>query len=317
MLVRNHKGAAELAAAGWDVSRGDLNDPAALAAALQGVSEVYHLASVVSVRSMESARRANVDGTDNLCSAAASQQIPPRLLYVSSLAAAGPEVGGQMKTEADPCDPRSFYGRSKLEAESVVRGWANRIEATIVRPPGVFGPGDQNLLQLFRSVRAGFNFVAVSAELRYSFVYVDDLIEGMIRAMEQGSRLPSIPDAPDSTQDGAGRGVYFLADPTPMTFVEMANRLAELLGRRPPRHVTLPAPVCWCVATAPELWGRLTGAKTYLNFDKIREATAGSWTCSPARAQRELRFGPARPLRERLADTHAWYVERGMLAGRG
>ena len=50
----------------------------------------------------------------------------------------------------------SPYGESKLAAEQVVHELAGRVEATVVRPPLVYGPRDKELLPpLFRMARAG------------------------------------------------------------------------------------------------------------------------------------------------------------------
>ncbi|QDU91228.1 3 beta-hydroxysteroid dehydrogenase/Delta 5--_4-isomerase [Pirellulimonas nuda] len=302
--TRTEASAQRLRDDGWDARCVEMRDPSALAAALEGVDQVYHLASVVSARSFAAARQVNVEGSRLLALEAAKRESPPRLLYVSSLAASGPVEGGRARTEADPGRPVSYYGRTKLEAEQALRGLADRLPVVAVRPPGVFGPGDLNLLQMFRSVRAGLNFVAVSQRYRYSFVYVEDLAEGMRRAMEAGDRL---------THDHPSDGLYFLADPQPMTFGQLGDAVAAALGRRPPRCVTIPAAGCWGVATAPELWGRLTGAKTYLNYDKIREAVAGEWFCDPARADRELDWRPEKGLADRLIDTHNWYVRQKLL----
>ena len=58
---------------------------------------------------------------------------------------------------------------------------------------------------------------------------------------------------------------------------------------------------------------RLRGKADVFNTDKIREATASSWACSGAAAQRDLNIGPEFSLEERLAETAAWYRKEGWL----
>jgi nucleoside-diphosphate-sugar epimerase len=47
--------------------------------------------------------------------------------------------------------------------------------------------------------------------------------------------------------------------------------------------------------------------------DKIADVLAGSWTCSSAKARRELGWSPAKPLADRLRETALWYREAGWL----
>jgi hypothetical protein len=55
------------------------------------------------------------------------------------------------------------------------------------------------------------------------------------------------------------------------------------------------------------------GKAMSLNLDKVREATAGSWICSPRTAEAELGFKPAAPLEDRFRQTTEWYVKQGWL----
>jgi hypothetical protein len=52
-------------------------------------------------------------------------------------------------------------------------------------------------------------------------------------------------------------------------------------------------------------------------FDKLREAAAGDWACSPEKAKEELGFCPHTPLMDRLRQTAKWYRELGGLCGAG
>jgi nucleoside-diphosphate-sugar epimerase len=62
-----------------------------------------------------------------------------------------------------------------------------------------------------------------------------------------------------------------------------------------------------------EVVSRLSRRPTLFNVDKMREALAGSWTCSAARIQGELGFAVGRSLDERLLQTAEWYAGRGLL----
>src|SRR5581483_5661701 len=95
----------------------------------------------------------NERGTRFVAEACAAQTFPPRLVLVSSVAAAGPAPRGQVRTEADPPAPVSHYGRSKLAGERAAAKFAASVPITIVRPGVVFGPRDTGFVQVLRSLR--------------------------------------------------------------------------------------------------------------------------------------------------------------------
>ena len=77
-------------------------------------------------------------------------------MYVSSQAAAGPAADPERPvSEDDPPQPFEPYGRSKLEAETLVREHPANVPWTIVRPSAVYGPGDGDFLTLFRQAAHG------------------------------------------------------------------------------------------------------------------------------------------------------------------
>ena len=79
--------------------------------------------------------------------------------------------------------------------------------------------------------------------------------------------------------------------------------------------MTIPfaTPVVRAVGAFGELTGRLRGQQSVMNWDKAREATAGSWICSPEKAVRGLGFAVAAPLESRMHETASWYREYGWL----
>jgi nucleoside-diphosphate-sugar epimerase len=280
----------------------DVRDLEKVAQAMVGVDRVFHLAASVSTKSLEHSRSINVDGTVNLATAAAAQPTPPVFLFVSSLAAAGPNP--RPSREIDSCHPVSHYGRTKLEAERQLFLMADQLPITIVRPPCVIGPGDRNLLALYKTVIKSWNFV-LSRTAKYSYLSVNDLVIGMLAAVG-GNRLRGL-------EDQEKRGVYYLTDPVPLSFPELAEMIAETLGKRRVRHFKVPKFVGWGVGGFGELTMRLGGAKSYLNFDKIREGLAGDFVCDGTRALKELGFKPAADLMQRISETTEHYQECNLI----
>lgn len=106
-------------------------------------------------------------------------------------------------------------------------------------------------------------------------------------------------------------GVFFAAAEA-ISYAELGRRIAAALGRR--RVLVLP------VATAIIRWagragqwaGRISGRPVYLNSDKAREITAGSWVCSAEKARQQLGFSP-QPFSARLKETVESYRKAGLL----
>jgi nucleoside-diphosphate-sugar epimerase len=292
---------------GVRVEIGDLSDIASSKYASECISTIIHLAAIVAPNSRAETFAANVDTTERIVNGVSRWQTPPRFLFVSSLAASGPCINEVPRREIDPCQPRSIYGESKAAAEKMLATFADRVPISIARPPGVFGPWDRNLLTLFQSVRRRINLVGISQQFRYSFVHVQDLAAGLVAILSSGKNLIA-------GDDKNAQGIYFLADPQAVTFVELANMIADSLAINPPFHITVPSPVCHAVATLSQFYGQVRKRPTYLNRDKMREAVAGSWVCDPSRASDELGFTVARKLSNRIIDTADWYRQQNWIA---
>ncbi|MEE9221827.1 MAG: NAD(P)-dependent oxidoreductase, partial [candidate division NC10 bacterium] len=110
---------------------------------------VFHLAGLTKTLEVDEYYRANGKGTANLVAILAQRRQPPRLVYLSSLAAAGPSKDGHPLRELDPPQPVSHYGRSKLDGEKAVRELGPTIPWVIIRAPVIYGPRDRGLLPFF------------------------------------------------------------------------------------------------------------------------------------------------------------------------
>ncbi len=316
-LVRNTSKAESLEKMGARLVTGDVRDAEAVHAAIEGHETVYHLAGVVTaLRSIEMTET-NVTGFRNVAAACAGRRRPPTLVYVSSLAAAGPSSLDRPRVESDPAAPVSNYGRTKRAAELIAQQYAARVPITIVRPPIVYGEGDQNMRAVFRSIfRLGIHLAFGVAYSRYSLIHVSDLVDALVLCADRGTRLAP----PDTTltdgrslADTAG-GYYFAAGDEQPTFAELGTLIGTALGRaRVFICRSSGTMLLWPMAAAAEVVARLRGRPYIFNFDKAREAQAGSWTCSAQAIHVECGFAPRAPLVDRLRQTAHWYLQQNLL----
>ena len=279
--------------AGVETVYGDLASGAGLADALCGSHAVIHLAGVTKALRPQDYYTGNVRATRQLAQAMAGRGI--RLVHVSSLAAIGPATPGLPLAEDADAHPLTHYGKSKLDAERVVRDLAP--DAVIVRPPVVYGPRDTDVFQLLKSISKGLLLEIAGGERWFSAIYVKDLVEGLLAAV--------------AAPRAAGR-TYFLAHPKPVSWRQLGASAARIMARTP-RVVTVPFAVAAAAGACAELWARFTGKPGIISREKIAEARCMAWTCDTGRAARELDFVAPTSLDEGLAATLAWYKEAGWL----
>ncbi len=290
---------------GGKIERLDFRDTRAWQPLIDRVGCVFHLAGAVAGPAA-ALTKANEGITAALVQACSEVQRPPTVIIVSSLSAAGPSQPNQTRLPSDPPTPVSAYGKSKLAGERAALAYAARVPISIVRPGIVFGPRDTEVSRLYRPIsRWGLNPVAGSHAPRLSFIHVHDLVGLLILAAEKGLRCTG--PEPHSSD---GQGVYFAADPQPLTFAEYAQYFGEGLGKKRVRSVPLPLPVVAFAAKIAESFQHLLRRYSTFNRDKILEAAAAGWVGDTKSAERDLGWSPAFSLAERIADVATKWKQR-------
>jgi nucleoside-diphosphate-sugar epimerase len=308
-LVRPSSRTGHLSSLNVELVQGSLADPQSLAAAVEGVDVVFHLAGRVAALRQEEFVRDNVEGTRAVVEACARQERPPTVVFVSSLAAGGPGTLEQPRRENDPDRPVSGYGRSKLAAEAAAAKAASRVPLAILRPPMVFGQGDRASLQLFLSMKfLPIHLVPGLRRFPLSLIHVTDLCDALQRVAESGERVAV--GANGSAAPGMGR--YYVAADRAVTYGEL-GRLAARAAGWAVAAVPAPRPLFWAAGALGEVFGRVRRRPTIINFDKIRETMAPGWVCSDEKIRAELGYQPGAPLEARFAETVAWYRAHGWL----
>lgn len=293
-LARSAAKAAALEPLGVRVVSGDLHDRAALERAVEGQDVIYHVAGVVAARNEADFLAANRDGTRHVVEAAERAGVG-RLVFVSSMAAAGPTARGRPLRGDEPPRPVTAYGRSKLAAEGVVT--ASLLPWTIVRPPMVYGPRDQEVLKVFRLARLGIAPVLGDGTQELSAVHGADLADALVAA--------------GTTAAAAGR-TYYACHPEVFTGADMARAVGRAMGRRP-AVIRVPAAIGRGVLRVTETAARLAGRTTILTVDKANEFFQPAWTGDPEPLARDTGWRAARNLDTGLAETYAWYRSAGWL----
>jgi UDP-glucose 4-epimerase len=292
---------------------GDLKDPSSLRDAVRSVDTLYHLAAVARHDANVPDREyqaVNVDGTRHVLDAARAAGVG-RVLYTGTIEAVGTSRDGSPLTEEMPQHPRNIYGRSKLEAENLVRHyWVQHgMKTVVVRPPMTYGGRELILLQrLFRIVGKGVYPLIGSGTALTEFCYVKNQVQGIRLAAERG--------APGE--------VYFISDERSYSIAEIVGTIAKQMGTRVwTPH--LPIAIAFGLGLVFEALSRI------LPFYPFRIPQTGrppfsrrtvEWTSSSrlyvdiSKARSELGYQPRYTLETGVAETVSWYREQGYLPQR-
>ncbi|MEP7325235.1 MAG: NAD(P)-dependent oxidoreductase [Gemmatimonadota bacterium] len=287
-LIRSPQKAQDIADTGVRLITGDLDDQRAMAQAAEGQDVVYHVAGLTAALSEAEFLHVNRDGTQALL-AAATVAGCRRFVLVSSAAAAGPSQPGVPSTGDEPPHPVTIYGESKLAGERVVR--ASSIPWTIVRPPAVYGPGDRELLRIFKLARLGIAPVFGGGRQELSLVYGPDL----------GEALAAAGHAP-----AAVGKVYYACHPEVVTSGMMVREIGRAMGKSV-RLLPLPGFLANGILTVTGAAARLTGKATLLTRDKAHEFLAPAWTADPSRLTADTGWRAEHDLRSGVSETLEWY----------
>ena len=277
---------------------GDLLDPAEVQRAADGVDVVYHIAATYrEAGQRDSAYRAiNVDGTRNVLDAAKAGGAR-RLVHCSTGGVHG-HIANPPANEEAPFNPGDVYQETKLEAEQAAREFGNRtgFDVVVVRPIGIYGPGDTRFLRMFRGLaRRRFPMIG-SGKVFYHLTFIDDLVEGF--------RLcGTLPAAKGRT--------YLLAGPRYTTLEQLVAMVAKELNVPPPR-VHWPVWPFWTAGLLCEMVCVPLGIEPPI-FRRRVDFYTKSRAFDTTRAQTELGFAPRVDLEQGIKFTADWYRRKGLL----
>jgi 2-alkyl-3-oxoalkanoate reductase len=185
VLARPSRRADILEALGAEVVRGDVRDQQAAARAFAGRDVVYHVAAMVEGRGgKQEYFETNVGGTEQVLRTCLREGVR-RVVYTSSIAVYGPARKGEPINESTPYDDapekRDFYAQSKIEADRLAAGFAERtrLAVTILRPGIVFGPGKALPMGLLGTRLGSVGLVIGRRGQRIPLNYIENLIDAM------------------------------------------------------------------------------------------------------------------------------------------
>jgi len=306
ILVEPHQTAAAVERFGKRVAvvAGDLRDPATLPPLFAGarITTLVHSAGVIHPTRVRDFIEINAGGTRNLLEAAREVGLR-RFIHVSSNSPLGCNPHPEHRfDESSPYHPYMGYGRSKMEAELLVREAGSRgdFETVIVRCPWFYGPGQPpRQSTFFTLIRTGRLPLVGDGGNRRSMAYLDNLCQGLLLCERVGQ--------------AAGR-IYWIADRVayPMReIIEVVERVIERDFGLPVAHRRIRLPG-WTGDVATWVDRTLQAVGVYHQKIHVLGEMNKNIACSIARAEEELGYRPRIALEEGMRRSIAWLLEQGI-----
>lgn len=276
----------------------NIRDLDSLTAAMEGTTHVIHSAGLVKAKSPAEFHRVNAAGTINLLEAAKRHGAMQRFVLVSSLAVCGPSKDGKPLPSSTAPNPVTHYGRSKLAAERAALAMKDELPITILRPPLIYGPRDQEVYAFFKAVKYGVLPYMGSTARGVSAVYAVDCALACIAALRA--------DVPSGS-------CYCVEDGHTQTLGELVAQIEAALGKRAWLRVPVPRRLLEMAAAGSEFFGKATEQAVMLTRDKCNELYAPHWVCDASETRRDLGWAPKVPFDRGARITAEWYRREGWL----
>jgi len=281
-----------------DVVRGILGRAEDARRLVEGCDAVLHVAAVYRTAGHPDSyyRQINVEGTRALLEAAKASRIR-RFVHTSTVGVHG-DVKSPPAGEDAPIAPSDIYQETKAEADALARrfGEEHGLEVAIVRPGAIYGPGETRLLKVFKAIARGRYAVVGSGRPHYHLVFIDDLVEGFLLALDR-------PEAAGQT--------FIIAGPDSISQNDLAREVARATGGSVwPFH--LPA---WPIQRLGDLVEALSvplGIEPPLHRRRVDFWTKNR-SFSIEKARRLLGYAPKIDSVEGIRRTALWYRENGWL----
>ncbi len=279
------------------VYRGDFCDLRDIAGATEGADYVIHCGALLKGwGKKEPFFRTNVDGTRNVLTACRINHIK-RLVYTSSPSAYAMENNPHI-TEADYNEDNhlNHYIESKIAAEKLVRG-QDKVPYAIIRPRGLCGIGDQNMLPVLINANKTIGIpLFENGEIVVDLCCIENVALALRLCMEKEEALGQ---------------VYNITNGEPRKLTDLADQMFTALGMKV-KYRKLPFKAMYGLAGGMEtLFKALHIYGTAPMITRYNICTLGrSQIFDITKAREELGYTPKVSLDEMIGAYAAWYLSQ-------
>lgn len=280
--------------------RGDVVDETIVRHACKGVEYIFHLATPLRESKSPNVSYYNVHvlSTQKLVHSALNQNNFKRFIYVSTIGIHG-HVAHPPADENYPTAPGDIYQETKLEGELWIKKFAQqtRLPIVVVRPAGIYGPGDKRLLKIFKWVARGWVPVIGDGNNLLHLIHVDDLTDFMLMV---------------GTHPQAVGEVFICGSQEAITF----HRMIDIIGdcyKTPIRLIRFPAAPLFLIGDFCERLCRPFGIEPPVYRRRLAFYTKDR-SFNTAKMRNLLGFFPRHGDEEGLRELAQWYLDQGWVS---
>lgn len=294
-LVRESSDTTALADLGIQCVALSLLDENAVNDALVGVDIVFHIAAAYRAEhsDLDEFQQVNVRATQVLLEAARHNGVQ-RFVHCSTVGVQG-AITDPPASEDYRLAPGDHYQQSKLDGEKLALEYATKgIEVTVIRPVGIYGPGDERFLKLYKAIDRNLFLMIGSGNTLYHLTYIDDLVNGFITAAHHPA---------------AAGEVFTICGARYTTLNELTDSIAHVMGRNRRRLQVPSLPVVWAAHVCDWVCKRIGVAAPL--YPRRVEFFLLDRAFTHAKASELLGYQPQVGLEDGLKRTLAWYRDQG------
>lgn len=279
--------------------RGEVYDEETIRSATQGVEYIFHVAALF--RSAKDGddeySLVHVKSTQLLAQAVVGNPSFKRFIHVSTMGVHG-HIEQPPGNEESPYGPGDIYQETKLEAELWIRKFSeeNELPMTVIRPCGIYGPGDMRLLKIFKMAKLPVFPILGFGKCLYHLVHVDDLTDAILCAAAHDQAL----------------GEYFLAGAeSHIPLTEIATIVAEELNKKL-FILRIPVLPFFLLADLTEIICKPLGIEPPIYRRRVAFYTKDR-SFDVSKIKKRIGFSPKHSNRDGIKETAKWYIKNNLL----
>jgi len=266
---------------------GNVLDFNSLLEATNGIDKVIHAVGIIHPKKAQDFYNLNTGGTKNMLEASYKNCVK-KFLFISSNSAQGYNISkDKPMTEEGPDRPYTDYGKSKWNAEQIVKEYQknDRLQTVIIRPCWFYGPNPGSIfLDLVKRIKAGKPPIFGNGLNLRTMSYIDNTVYGLIKAIDS---------------DKTNGQTYWFGDEKPYRLIDVYNEIAKNLDVTiKPIHI--PWALCWLAEKIDQFTGKFGQYHRYMHV--MGETGHDIW-CDTAKAHRDFGYEPKISLQEGMKIT--------------
>lgn len=270
---------------------GDLEDRPALARLVEEADILIHLAGLIKAKTVRQFHQVNSHGVKTLMeiilksSLRQQSSLRPHVILLSSLAARERHL--------------SPYAESKRRGEEILMEYAADLPWTILRPPVIYGPEDQETLKIFKILSWRLAPLPGGSDNRASWIYAPDLTRAIIAICQNQACFGKILDVDDGRENGhCHREIYDMA--------------ANILNIRP-LYLVVPKFILKAMACLNVLFSTIFGYIPLITPGKVNELCHPDWICHGQHVMKITGWKPETDMKQGFNKALEWYKKNNLV----